>query len=110
MICQESKDNLSDYLGLGNTSGDLTVPDDVATLIGNEGDRESFGDVFVVGIPRRNGDEGVGDGVVVVIDDVMTSGGTLQAMAGVLWKAKPKSLHAVVLAIADPRGRQFQSI
>jgi len=47
---------------------------------------------------------------VVVIDDVMTSGGTLQAIAGALREAKPKSLHAVVLAIADPKGRQFQSV
>ena len=47
---------------------------------------------------------------VVVIDDVTTSGGTLQAIARVLREAKPSSLHAVVLAIADPRGRQFQSV
>jgi ComF family protein len=47
---------------------------------------------------------------VVVIDDVMTSGGTLQAIAGALRPAKPSSLHAIVLAIADPRGRLFQSV
>jgi ComF family protein len=47
---------------------------------------------------------------VVVIDDVMTSGGTLQAIARVLKEARPRSLHAVVLAIADPKGRQFQSV
>jgi ComF family protein len=47
---------------------------------------------------------------VVVIDDVMTSGGTLQAIASAMLPVKPKSLHAVVLAIADPKGRLFESI
>ena len=47
---------------------------------------------------------------VVVIDDVMTSGATLQSLARALAKAQPASLSAIVFAIADPRGRKFESI
>jgi ComF family protein len=47
---------------------------------------------------------------VVVIDDVMTSGATLQAVGRVLMKAKPAVLHAIVLAVADPKGRGFTAI
>ena len=47
---------------------------------------------------------------VLVIDDVMTSGATLQSLARTLISARPKSLHAMVLGIADPAGRQFESI
>lgn len=47
---------------------------------------------------------------VVVIDDVMTTGATLQTVARVLSGAKPASLCAMVLAIADPKGRGFEVI
>ena len=47
---------------------------------------------------------------VLVIDDVMTSGATLQSIARALVPAKPKSLHALVLAIADPKGRHFEAV
>lgn len=47
---------------------------------------------------------------ILVIDDVTTSGATLQSIARTLAPAKPRSLHALVLAIADPKGRHFESV
>jgi ComF family protein len=41
---------------------------------------------------------------VVVIDDVWTTGATMQAVARALKPAKPKSLSAIVIARTDPRG------
>jgi ComF family protein len=47
---------------------------------------------------------------VVVIDDVMTTGATLQAVGRVIEAAEPASLCAIVVAVADPRHRDFQAI
>lgn len=47
---------------------------------------------------------------VVVIDDVTTSGATLREIARTLVAANPVSLSAIVLAVADPKGRDFQSV
>lgn len=47
---------------------------------------------------------------LIVVDDVMTTGATLQAVGRVLKQARPASLCAIVLAVADPRGRDFQVI
>ncbi len=47
---------------------------------------------------------------VVVIDDVMTSGATLQEVGRTLLEASPASLCAIVLAVADPKGRDFEVI
>ena len=47
---------------------------------------------------------------VVVVDDVMTSGATLAAVGRVLKQARPASLCALVLAIADPKRRGFEVI
>ena len=45
---------------------------------------------------------------VVIVDDVTTTGATLQTVARALRPARPASLAAIVLAIADPRGRAFE--
>jgi ComF family protein len=47
---------------------------------------------------------------VVVVDDVMTTGATLQSFARTLAPAEPASLSAIVLAVADPLGQDFQAI
>jgi ComF family protein len=47
---------------------------------------------------------------VVLVDDVMTTGATMRAAARELRKAEPAEISGVVVAIADPRGRQFQRI
>jgi ComF family protein len=47
---------------------------------------------------------------VIVVDDVMTSASTLRQFARTLLPAKPASISAVVLAIADPKHRDFQTI
>jgi ComF family protein len=44
---------------------------------------------------------------IVVIDDVMTTGATLQTLARALKPAKPRKLSAIVIAVADPKGRDF---
>jgi ComF family protein len=47
---------------------------------------------------------------VVVIDDVLTTGATMQAAARTLEQAKPASLSALSIALADPKGRGFEQI
>jgi ComF family protein len=47
---------------------------------------------------------------VVVVDDVSTSGATLAAVGRALKEAAPASLCALVLAIADPKGRAFEAV
>jgi len=47
---------------------------------------------------------------IVLVDDVMTSGATLRAAARALMTAKPRTIHALVLAAADPKGSDFQAV
>lgn len=47
---------------------------------------------------------------VVIVDDVTTSGSTLQSAARTLKQADLASLCAIVLAIADPKRRGFEAI
>ena len=47
---------------------------------------------------------------VLVIDDVLTTGATLQTVGRALRPARPSSLTALVLAVADPRGRGFRAV
>ena len=47
---------------------------------------------------------------VTVVDDVLTTGTTLQSLARTLKAAKPACLNAITLAIADPEGRQFEVV
>jgi ComF family protein len=47
---------------------------------------------------------------VAVIDDVMTTGATLQTLARALKPAKAASLCAIVVAVADPMGRGFEVV
>ena len=47
---------------------------------------------------------------VLVVDDVLTTGATLQAVGRTLLAAKPASLCAIVLAVADPRHRDFLAV
>jgi ComF family protein len=47
---------------------------------------------------------------IVLIDDVMTSGSTLISAARTLQQASPASISAIVIAVADPKGRAFEMI
>lgn len=47
---------------------------------------------------------------IVVIDDVRTTGATLRSVGHELRKAGAASLSAIVVAVADPRGRSFQAV
>jgi len=47
---------------------------------------------------------------VIIIDDVKTTGATLQAVARAILPAKPRSICALTIAIADPKGRGFEQV
>lgn len=47
---------------------------------------------------------------IVIVDDVMTTGATIQAVARAIRKAKPASISAIVIAVADPKGKSFEVV
>lgn len=47
---------------------------------------------------------------VVLVDDITTTGATLQSAARALKPGKPASLSAIVIAIADPKRRDFELV
>jgi ComF family protein len=47
---------------------------------------------------------------VTVVDDVLTTGATLQSFARTMRPARPARLNAITLAIADPEGRGFEVV
>jgi ComF family protein len=47
---------------------------------------------------------------VLIVDDIMTTGATLQSFARTLRHSHPASLSVLVLAVADPLGQDFQVI
>jgi competence protein ComFC len=47
---------------------------------------------------------------IVLVDDVLTTGSTLVYLARKIQEANPASLAAIVLAVADPKGREFEFI
>jgi ComF family protein len=47
---------------------------------------------------------------VVIVDDVLTTGATLTSVARALREAEPASICAIVVAVADPKGRDFEAV
>ena len=47
---------------------------------------------------------------VIVVDDVLTTGATLQSFARALKPGEPASMNAIAIAIADPKNRDFEEI
>jgi ComF family protein len=66
---------------------------------------ENLRDAFVVTQP-----DAVRARHIVLVDDVMTTGATLASLARTLKIAQPATISAIVLAVADPRGRGFEVI
>lgn len=66
---------------------------------------ENLKDAFGLADPRA-----VAGKHVVIVDDITTTGATLQAAARALKPAKPASLSAIVIAIADPKRKDFEVI
>jgi ComF family protein len=76
--------------------------DSQTRLRGRQKRFENLKDAFRLRRPRT-----IAGKHVVVVDDVTTTGATLQIVARTLAPAKPSRISAVVLAASDPKGRDF---
>jgi ComF family protein len=52
----------------------------------------------------------VRDKHIVLVDDVITTGATLVSAARTILEAEPASISAIVLAVADAKGKDFESV
>jgi predicted amidophosphoribosyltransferase len=52
--------------------------------------------------------DAIADKHIVLVDDVTTSGATLVSLARTIKIGKPRCISALVLAVADPKGRSFE--
>lgn len=66
---------------------------------------ENLRDAFALIDPAK-----IEDKQVVLVDDVLTTGATLTSLARTLKKAHPRSISAIVLAVADPKGLAFEVV
>lgn len=58
----------------------------------------------------RKGAAGVAGSRIVLVDDVLTTGATVRTAARALKKAGARRIDAIVLAMADPSNRDFQTV
>ena len=65
---------------------------------------ENARDAFALVAPR-----GLAGKRVTLVDDVMTTGATLKALAKTLAPAHPASLSVLTIAAADPKGHRFEA-
>ncbi|MBC7785685.1 MAG: hypothetical protein H7144_17795 [Burkholderiales bacterium] len=66
---------------------------------------ENIRDAFVLASPRT-----IRNKRITLVDDVVTTASTLKAAADALKSAGPASISVLTIAIADPKGRQFEMI
>jgi ComF family protein len=88
----------SPIIRLKNTSAQTTV-NSVADRAANL--RFAFGLVNANAVRGKH---------VALVDDVLTTGSTLKAAARAIGEADPASISAIVLAVADPRRRDFHAV
>jgi ComF family protein len=95
---QKSLTVASPIVRLKNTSAQTTV-NSVADRAANL--RFAFGLVDANAVRGKH---------IALVDDVLTTGSTLKAAARAIGEADPASISAIVLAVADPRRRDFHGV